>query len=98
MQVFIENFTGEPLEYSYDLIQEDGAVRLDYSNTSYWNPTHRGMIAGYLVDDGEGLVIKIDDMRKIVLDYDQAQRLLVLLLDNNEAKIQLKSTQITKEI
>jgi hypothetical protein len=98
MQVHIDNFIDQPLEYSYDLIQEDGAIRLDYSNSPCWNATHKGMMAGYLVDDGDCLVIKIDDMRKIVLDYDQAQRLLILLLNNNEAKIQFRTSQIIKEI
>jgi len=98
MQVYIENNIGDKLEHSFDIVREDGSVRLDYSNSYCWSTSHRGEMAGFIVDDGDGIVVKIDDIQKIILNYDQAQRLLILLLDNNDAKIELRHSTVIKKI
>ncbi len=88
----------EPLSHDYDL--EDGYLftTLKYSNNNEWNNDIKGSLAGSLQDDGNGIIIKIEGMKKLELDYMQAQKLLILLFNNNEEKIEIRESKLIKSI
>jgi hypothetical protein len=88
----------EPLSHDYDL--EDGYLftTLKYSNNNEWNNDIKGSLAGSLQDDGNGIIIKIDGLKKLELDYTQAQKLLILLFNNNEEKIEIRESKLIKSI
>jgi hypothetical protein len=88
----------EPLSHDYDL--EDGYLftTLKYSNNNDWNNDIKGSLAGSLQDDGNGVIIKIEGMKKLELDYMLAQKLLILLFNNNEEKIEIRESKLIKSI
>jgi len=88
----------EPLSHDYDL--EDGFIftTLTYSNNSEWADDIRGTIAGTIQDDGNGVTIKMEGIKKLELDYGQAQRLLILLLSNNSEKIEIRESKLIKSV
>jgi hypothetical protein len=88
----------EPLSHDYDL--EDGYLftTLKYSNNNDWNNDIKGSLAGSLQDDGNGVIIKMDGLKKLELDYMQAQQLLILLLSNNNEKIEIRESKLIKSV
>jgi hypothetical protein len=88
----------EPLSHDYDL--EDGYLftSLKHSNSVEWNEDIRGSLAGSLQDDGNGVIIKMDGLKKLELDYMQAQQLLILLLSNNNEKIEIRESKLIKSV
>jgi hypothetical protein len=88
----------EPLSHDYNL--EDGIIftALIHSNNSDWNDDIRGTIAGTIQDDGNGVIIKMEGMKKLELDYMQAQKLLILLLSNNSEKIEIRESKLIKSV
>jgi len=88
----------EPLSHDYNL--EDGYLftTLNYSNNSDWNDDLKGTVAATLQDDGDGIIIKMEGIKKLELDYMQAQKLLILLLNNSEEKIEIRESKLIKSI
>jgi len=99
-QVYVQvDQTGdEPLSHDYDL--EDGYLftTLKHSYQIDWTEDLKGAIAGTLQDDGNGLIINIEGLKKLKLDYLQAQQLLILLLSNNQEKIEIRESKVIKSI
>jgi hypothetical protein len=75
---------------------DGNTITLNYSNNVEW--TEPGTKAGTILDDGNGLVIKLRDYKTISLDYAQALELLILLLAEHEDKIDIKETKTIKSI
>ena len=99
-QVYLQvDMTGdEPLQHDYDL--EDGYLftTLRHSYHTDWNEDLKGAAAGTLQDDGNELIINIEGLKKLKLNYLQAQQLLILLLSNNEEKIEIRESKVIKSI
>ena len=99
-QVFIQqDWEGtSPLIHDYDL--EDGYLftTLRHSYHSDWTEDVKGAVAGTIQDDGNGLIINIEDLKKLKLNYLQAQKLLILLLSNNQEKIEIRESKVIKSI
>lgn len=87
---------GEVNSYDYDLEFKDNKIILKNSNNVEW--TEPGSKAGYIEDDGDGLVIKLRGYKTISLDYAQALELLILLLAEHEEKIEIRETKTIKSI
>lgn len=96
MQVWVNTTRGGEVDrYDYDLVHYDDTTVLAYANNGSWsNP---GDVCGSLVDDGDGVKIKIDG-QKIKIDYDTLERLFILLSHHNVSKFQFIETKIVKEI
>lgn len=99
-QVYVQvDVTGdEPLAHDYDL--EDGHLltTLKYSYHNDWNEDLKGAVAGTLQDDGNGLIINVEGLKKLKLDYLQAQKLFILLLNNSQEKIEVRESKVIKSI
>lgn len=96
MQVWVNTIPGGEVDrHDYDLVQNDDTTIIRFSNNGTW--TYPGEVCGSLVDDGNGVKIKIDDI-KINLGYADLERLLILLLHNYNGKVQYVETKIVKEI
>lgn len=96
--VQLDQTEDEPLSHDYDL--EDGYLftTLKHSHHNDWTEDLKGAIAGTLQDDGNGLIINIEGLKKLKLDYLQAQKLLILLLSNNEEKIEIRESKVIRSI
>jgi hypothetical protein len=88
----------EPLSHDYNLENGYLFTILNYSNNSDWSDDIKGSIAATLQDDGNSVVIKMEGIKKLELDYMQAQKLLILLLNNSEEKIEIRESKIIKSI
>ena len=88
----------ESLAHDYDL--EDGYLftTLKHSYHNDWTEDLKGAVAGTLQDDGNGLIINIEGLKKLKLDYLQAQKLLILLLSNNQEKIEIRESKVIRSI
>ena len=99
-QVYVQTDSDgiEPLSHDYDL--EDGYLftTLKHSNNNEWNDDVKGSVAGTLQDDGNGVTIKMEGIKKLELDYMQAQKLLILLLSNNSEKIEIRESKLIKSV
>jgi hypothetical protein len=79
------------LAHDYDIHELDYITELFYSDDSEWVPSIRNTLAAKLENTGNGLIIKINGLKKIKLDYSQAQQLFILLKnDNGDWKIKIK--------
>jgi hypothetical protein len=97
MQVWTnKNINGPADSYDYDIEIEDNRVILNYSNDDQW--TEPGGKVGVLVDNGEGVVIKIKDVKPIALDYHEVVEILALLIANYKDKIEIRETKTIKSI
>ena len=86
-QIFIDDIH----EYDYELT-DDNLHTLCYSNGSEWVENVKETVANTVIDDGNGLIIRFDKANKtgIRLDYDEAERLFILLkLINQPAKYEI---------
>jgi hypothetical protein len=96
MQVWTNSEIGGEIDrYDYDLVQNEDTAVIRYANNGDW--VYPGQVCGMLVDDGNGVKIKIDG-QKINLDYDSFERLLVLMIHHNKGKLQFIEPQVVKEI
>lgn len=97
MQVWTNNKKNGPADsYDYDITTEDNRVILNYSNDKRW--TEPGKKIGVLIDDGDGVVVKLDGRKPIVLDYGECVEMLALLLANHTDKIELREIKTIKSI
>lgn len=87
-----------PLSHDYDL--EDGYLftTLKYSANVDWGDQLVGRVAASIQDDGNGIIIKMEGIKKLELNYSQAQQLLILLLSNNQEKIEIRESKLIKSI
>jgi hypothetical protein len=94
-QVYVNNYiNSDIMQHEYDIKQNDNKNILSYSNTLQWCMDIRENKCAELTNTGDDFRIKIDTMQEpIVLDYAQAQKLLLLLLVNNDSPIEVKEVQ-----
>lgn len=72
-------------DYDYSL-EDDNVHTLRYSACKEW--TYPKDVAMQIVDDGNGLVVKLDDEGRI--NYSEAERLLILLkIINKDTKYEM---------
>jgi hypothetical protein len=89
----------DAMSHDYDLDEGYLFTTLKYSKNSDWADHLKGEIAGSIQDTEEDeVVIKIEEMKPLKLNYMQAQQLLILLLSNNEEKIEIRESKIIKSI
>lgn len=82
-EVHIQNHKGGLLDHDYNLTQDDELHVLTHSNSKNWSAHVRDQSVGALVDDGNGVVVTLDGLKKpIKLDYKQVLELQVLLLSS----------------
>jgi hypothetical protein len=96
-EVYTENFKGEPLNHDYDIsIQdENGVTLLLRSHSDQWSKSARGEWVGSLDDDGNGVTIHLRDKKKpIVLDYQEAMQLQLLLVSSLEKEFVTEIKQV----
>jgi hypothetical protein len=97
MQVWTnKNINGSADSYDYDIEIEDNRIILKYSGDEQW--TEPGSKAGVLIDDGDGVVIKLKDRKPLALDYHEVIEVLTLLIANHKDKIEIKETKTIKSI
>lgn len=99
-QVFVQTDMEEttPLSYDYDLDEGYLFTTLKHSSSGNWADHLIGSIAGSIQDTGDELIIKINDMKPLKLDYIQAQQVLILLLNYNQEKIEIRESKLIKSI
>jgi hypothetical protein len=97
IQVHVISFSDETdaYDYDYDVVKNGNDVQLFCSKSGDWDTP--GAMIGSLLDDGNGVRIKIED-KEIDLDYSIAQQLLVLLLMNNNTRMKFISVKTIKTI
>lgn len=97
IQVHIKNFPSDMdgYDYDYDVIKIDDHISLYTSANVDWSTPQS--FVGSLLDDGNGVRIKIED-KEIDLDYSIAQQLLILLLMNNDTRMKFISVKTIKTI
>lgn len=78
-------------EHWYNLVEEENAVKLYYSNASDW--THKGELILGLENDGDGFKSLTKKGR---IEYDEALELYILLSAVKESKIEV--VEIKREI
>jgi hypothetical protein len=72
-------------EYDY-FLEDDNVHTLRYSDNGSW--TYPNEIAMQIVDDGNGLIVQLDEEGRI--DYSEAEKLLILLkIINRDTKYEL---------
>ena len=95
-QVWIKNnLDNDNLDYDYDIVENNGKIELKYSNSSDWSENIMGSICAKLIDDGNGIKIKLGD-KKIKLSYNELRELKCLLLVENDEHIEIRETKTTK--
>lgn len=83
-KVFVQNSKNGPLEHDYDIKVTD-IITLAQSTGAQWSSTGKGELVGALEDDGNRVIIRLSDKKKLIkLDYKQAAELQMLLLANLE--------------
>lgn len=97
MQVWTNKERGGKADsHDYDIIKSDHEIALHYSNNKEW--VWPGEKVGVLVDDGDGVVVKLKQRKPIVLDYGEVIEMLSLLLTNYQDKLEFRETKIIKSI
>lgn len=99
-QVYVQVDMDEtaPLSYDYDLIDGDYDSTLKYSGSGNWGDQLVGNVAGSIQDTGDDLIIKVNGVKQLKLDYLQAQQILILLLNYNQEKIEFRESKLIKSI
>lgn len=88
--IFIENYIGEPLIHDYNLFKEDEKLTLINSID--------GHFASQLIDTGNNIEWIHDKKHTLILNYNDAQKLLILLTEHNKTKIEFRETITLKTI
>ena len=70
-QIIVDN------KHEYDYNLEDTNHELYYSDNCEWS--YPGDLALRITDDGNGLAVTTEDEKLVYLDYDTAEKLLILL-------------------
>ena len=87
-----------PLSYDYDLDEGYLFTTLKYSGSGNWGDHLIGEVAGSIQDTGDDLIIKVNGVKQLKLDYLQAQQFLILLLSNNKEKVEIRESKLIKSI
>lgn len=87
-----------PLSYDYDLDEGYLFTTLKYSGSGNWGDQLIGEVAGSIQDTGDEIIIKVNGVKPLKLDYLQAQQLLILLLNNNQEKIEIRESKLIKSV
>lgn len=98
-QVYVNHYLdSEELNHDYNIIKNDKELILMTSNDNEWVKTWRNKEVAKLKDTGNGLAIKIEGQKTIILDYSQVIQLFTLLLVQNDIKIEIRETNVIKTI
>lgn len=96
-QVYVKNYLdSEELNHDYNIIKNDKELILMTSNDNEWVKTWRNKEVARLNDTGNGLEIKIEGLKTIILDYSQVIELFTLLSVQNDTKIEIRETNVIK--
>lgn len=88
-KVFVRNIINQPREHDYNIKNKKRKTILYYSDNSEW--TRPGDKVAVLEDDGDGYKIGLKDMdNSIILNYAQAQELLILLSYKKDSDFKIK--------
>jgi len=86
------------LDHDYNLFDLDN-LSLSHSNGKQWEEKTRGKIALSVTEHNGFINIMIEGFKQpIQLDEEQEEQLLISLLYRNQSKIQIKQSNIIKEI
>jgi len=97
MQVWTNKKNNGPVDsYDYDLEINSNRVRIKYSNSVEWSEP--GEKFGELIDDGDGVVIKLRNRKPLVMEYFEVVEILTLLLASHKDKIEIKEYITIKSI
>jgi hypothetical protein len=87
-----------PLSHDYDLDEGYLFTTLKYSGSGNWADQLIGEVAGSIQDTGDDLIIKVNGVKQLKLDYLQARQFLILLLSNNKEKVEIRESKLIKSI
>lgn len=97
MQVWTNNYSGGVADtHDYNIEVNGSNLKLYRSAGKHWTEPNKKV--GELFDDGNGVVVKIDGIKTISLDYSQLVELLTLLLANHKDRIEFRETKVIKSI
>jgi hypothetical protein len=82
-QVFVQNDKKKPLEHDYDIMYDCNKRVCLYSNNSEWAEKLRTKIRAHIIDNGDGVHIKIG---KESMDLDYADYLVLKILIASDLK------------
>lgn len=95
-QVYINHSLDTPkFTHEYNILDEEDTSYLFRSNNSEWTDDAREKLVVSLEDNGNGIVIQFEGLKKIKLDYNQAEELFILLLHTQDSDLEFKETKTT---
>lgn len=98
-QVFLQEDVDGSLVYNYDLETVGSSAVLKYSTGTTWSTEIVGDVAADVVDDGDLMYFNLSNYGDtIILDYIQAQQLLILLMNDNKSLIQIRDYNVLKSL
>jgi hypothetical protein len=86
------------MSHEYDLDEGYLFTTLKYSGSGNWGDQLVGTVAGSIQDTGDDLIIKVNGVKQLKLDYIQAQQFLILLLSNNTERLEIRESKTIKSI
>lgn len=99
-QVYVQVDMDETSQLSHDYDLDEGYLftTLKYSGSGNWGEQLVRTVAGSIQDTGDDLIIKVNGFKQLKLDYLQAQQILILLLNYNQEKIEIRESKLIKSI
>ena len=99
IQIFNENFKSKELVNDYNIIESGDEIILIRSENSAWVDECKGDKVATLLNDGNGVIITIESIKKsIKLNYAEARELLILLMHDNDSSIEIRESKTIKKI
>jgi hypothetical protein len=98
-EIWSETSIGQPLEHDYDIIEKDGELIANRSNSADWTSDSRGNEVGKLVNSTDGFIITLEGVKKpIKLDYMAAYVLRCLLnVEEKIFKTEVRTSTVVKK-
>lgn len=98
-EVWTENRRGEAPDHDYNIIDdENGEIKLHYSNSKGWSDHIHNQEIASMTNTGDNLIIKVNGVKKLELEYIQAHQLLTLLAyDTKQWKSEIRESVTIKQ-